>query len=114
MSELEDLARNRSAPPAAPSLEDLAKNRTFAGHGHRLPARRTYAPPATPTYSFICPNPNCGYIGHPRSKARGSIIVFFFLLLLGGLPGILYALFTSGYEYSCPRCNMFLRSDLIR
>jgi len=61
--------------------------------------------------SIICQNPNCDYTGPSKKIARGSLLVMFFLLLLGILPGILYMIFRSGYRYSCPRCGMQLHTD---
>ncbi len=60
---------------------------------------------------IICPNPNCGYEGRPRCRARGSVLVGLFLCLFFLLPGILYFMFKSGYRYSCPKCGMQVRID---
>jgi hypothetical protein len=46
---------------------------------------------------IICPNPNCGYKGYAKKKAKGSMIVFLFLLFLGILPGLIYYISKSGY-----------------
>lgn len=60
---------------------------------------------------IVCHNPNCGFVGRPTRKNRGSVIVAVFLLLVGVLPGLLYILAMSGYDYFCPRCHMKLRSE---
>lgn len=62
---------------------------------------------------FICPNPHCGFRGYPERIARGSRLVLWLLLLLGGLPGLLYMVFASGYRYVCPMCSLELRRDLV-
>jgi hypothetical protein len=60
---------------------------------------------------IICPNPNCGYRGKPRRKARGSIIVGLFLCMFLLLPGILYFMLKSGYRIYCPRCGLQIAAD---
>lgn len=55
---------------------------------------------------IICPNPNCGYRGPAKKKARGSFLVGLILCLFFLLPGILYFMFKSGYRYSCPKCGL--------
>ena len=56
---------------------------------------------------------NCGYHGKPKIKSRGSCVLFFVLLILFVLPGILYALWmATGRKYSCPKCgNRFIFKD---
>lgn len=59
----------------------------------------------------ICSNPNCGQRVHPRKESRanvplGILLMFFFLI-----PGILYFLLRSGYQYFCPRCGAQIGSD---
>ena len=60
---------------------------------------------------MICPNPNCGYRGKPKRKARGSVLVGLLLLCFFLLPGILYFIFKSGYRYSCPKCGLQIAAD---
>jgi len=60
---------------------------------------------------IICPNANCGYKGPAKKKSRGSSIVFIVLLMFGILPGILYAVFRSGYRYECPQCGIAISAD---
>ncbi len=60
---------------------------------------------------IICPNPNCGYRGKPRRKARGSAIVAIVLLCIFVLPGLLYMIFMSGYRYYCPNCGLQVGND---
>jgi len=55
---------------------------------------------------IICPNQNCGYRGPAERKARGSILVGALLCLLFLIPGLLYFVFMSGYNYLCPRCGI--------
>jgi hypothetical protein len=71
------------------------------------PAARTPGPG-----EIICTNPNCGYVGKPEKKSRGSAIVMIFLLLIAVIPGLLYAVFMSGYDYFCPHCHAKLRSEI--
>ncbi len=59
----------------------------------------------------ICSNPNCGFVGVPEKKSRGSTIVLIVLLFIAVLPGILYLIFASGHDYFCPRCGAKLRSE---
>jgi len=61
--------------------------------------------------SIICPNPNCGYEGKPKKKARGSIIVGLVLCFFFLIPGLLYFIIKSGYRYYCPKCNLQLATD---
>ena len=61
--------------------------------------------------SIICPNPNCGYRGRARRKARGSVLVGLVLCLFFLLPGILYFMFKGGYRYYCPNCGMQIAAD---
>lgn len=83
------------------------------------PAHAASAVPASkiPTHQppgpgqIICPNPNCGKVGTPICKSRGSVLIMVFLLLIGIIPGLLYALLASGYDYFCPNCGMKLRSE---
>ena len=60
---------------------------------------------------IVCPNPHCGYVGKPIKKGRGSVLVMIALLFIMVLPGVLYTLFMSGYDYFCPACGMKLRSE---
>ncbi len=54
----------------------------------------------------VCPNPNCHYEGEGQICRRGSWITLVFLLLIGLLPGILYAIFFGGHNTYCPKCGM--------
>ena len=74
---------------------------------------------------IICPNPNCGFVGAPRRKSRGSTFAILSLILLGLIAGlvnlllgglvflalVLYAVFYRGYRYYCPTCGMQVASD---
>lgn len=63
-------------------------------------------PPALPDYigsRRACPV--CGSTGTPIRKAKGSSGVMILLLLLWIIPGILYAIFMSGYVFVCPKCG---------
>ena len=60
---------------------------------------------------IICANPNCGYRGRPRRRARGSRLVGLFLLLFFFVPGLLYFSLKSGYRYLCPECGLQLAAD---
>lgn len=63
-------------------------------------------PPAIiPRGHRICPNPNCGHIGKPRRKAKGSLLVFFVLLCMFVVPAILYLLFFGGAITVCQKCG---------
>jgi hypothetical protein len=61
--------------------------------------------------TFICPNPKCDYRGKPNVENYGSLLAFVVLLLLGVLPGILYAVFKTGRKYVCPKCKIVLDRD---
>ena len=58
---------------------------------------------------IICPNPHCGYIGPPKKEARGSMIVAILLFFLFVLPGLIYMVVMSRYNYVCPRCGVHIR-----
>ncbi len=60
---------------------------------------------------IICPNPQCGYAGPPKRKAKGSLVLGLLFMLFFIVPGLLYLLLTSGYRYMCPRCGVQVRSD---
>lgn len=62
-------------------------------------------PPPIPSVRPICQNPNCGYHGPMKKKARGSWVLLVVLFLLWILPGLIYLMFFSGYQYNCPRCG---------
>ena len=64
--------------------------------------------------SFICPNPKCSYVGEASREPKGSWGAALLLLLLGLIPGLLYCVFASGYRYTCPRCGLVLRTDVVR
>jgi hypothetical protein len=68
-------------------------------------------PKAIPPGAMICQNPHCGALVRPTRKSRGSVVVMILLFFVGVLPGILYALLMSGYDYFCPRCGMKLRTE---
>jgi len=57
---------------------------------------------------FICPNPNCDFTGVVSGERDGKLWLMIALLLLWVLPGIIYAIFTSGYIWTCPKCNLQL------
>jgi inner membrane protein involved in colicin E2 resistance len=72
-----------------------------------------------PTPIALCPNPNCGYRGPVKKKAKGSFAVFLLLLVLSAvffvlfpLAGLalviaagLYFVLNFGHKRVCPRCN---------
>ncbi len=60
---------------------------------------------------MICPNPNCGYEGRSRKRARGSLLIGLILCSFFLLPGILYFMLMSGYRYYCPCCDMQIAVD---
>jgi hypothetical protein len=60
----------------------------------------------------ICSNPNCGAVVTPVQKRKGSALVMIFLFCIGVIPGLIYAIFASGYDYFCPRCGIKLRSEM--
>jgi hypothetical protein len=63
------------------------------------PARLSRASIAIPTCSV------CGARIAPVKRAKGSRVVLIILLLMGGLPGVLYLVFFSGYNLVCPACG---------
>jgi len=60
---------------------------------------------------IICPNPNCGYKGNAKRRARGSFLIGCVLTLFFILPGIFYFMLFSGYRYYCPNCGLQVASD---
>lgn len=64
--------------------------------------------------TIVCPNRNCGLRVVTKATPRGNPLILVGLLLCGILPGVLYALFASGYTYSCPACGMRVGADLMR
>jgi predicted RNA-binding Zn-ribbon protein involved in translation (DUF1610 family) len=48
----------------------------------------------------------CGSVSPPVRKSKGSTIVFVLLLLIGVIPGLLYAILGGGHVYVCPDCGM--------
>ena len=60
---------------------------------------------------MICPNPNCGYEGRPRKRARGSLLLGLILCAFFIIPGLLYFMLMSGYRYYCPYCDMQIATD---
>ena len=58
---------------------------------------------------IICPNAQCRYVGPPKREARGSGLVAILLCLLFLLPGLIYMIAMSGYNYVCPRCGVHIR-----
>lgn len=50
--------------------------------------------------------PTCHYIGMPKRKAKESFLLGLILCLFWLLPGIIYFIFMSGYNYICPRCGV--------
>jgi hypothetical protein len=58
---------------------------------------------------IICPNSQCGYCGPPRKVPRGSLILGLILCLFFILPGVIYLMVMSGYNYICPRCGLHIR-----
>jgi len=61
--------------------------------------------------NITCPRPECGYVGKPRRKDKGSILVALFLLCCGIVPGIVYLAATSGCRYYCPKCGVLIDTD---
>ena len=59
----------------------------------------------------ICSNPNCGQRVRPKKKARANAFLAIILLLFLLVPGIIYVLLRSGYQYFCPVCGAQIGSD---
>jgi hypothetical protein len=80
-------------------------------------AKLSAEPPARPRRrmpgpgELICTNPNCGFVGKPTRKGRGSAIVMIVLFLIAVLPGLIYVILMSGYDYFCPQCGAKLRTE---
>jgi|WetSurMetagenome_2_1015567.scaffolds.fasta_scaffold00088_55 hypothetical protein len=55
--------------------------------------------------------PDCGYIGPPRKKSRGSVLVGLILCCFFIIPGIFYFMLKSGYRSYCPRCGLQISAD---
>jgi len=60
---------------------------------------------------IIWANVNCGYRGPAKKQSRGDVLTMAVLLLLGVLPGLLYAIIYYGHRYSRPQCGMQVSSD---
>lgn len=58
---------------------------------------------------IICPNPQCRYIGPPRKVPRGSAVLGLLLFFVFVLPGVIYLIVMSGYNYICPQCGLHIR-----
>lgn len=69
------------------------------------------AAPYVPPGAIICPNPNCGYVGTPKRKSKGSAVIMIVLLLLWVIPGVIYAIVYNGYTLTCPRCGIKVRDE---
>ena len=56
------------------------------------------------TKQFVCSN--CGFVGKPKKKVKGSLLLEIVLWLLLIVPGIVYSFwrFTSKYK-ACPTCG---------
>jgi hypothetical protein len=57
---------------------------------------------------YICQNPNCDFNGNIIPKKEGSGIFWFFLSVLGMLPGVFYAITQFHLVWKCPKCTMEL------
>ena len=54
--------------------------------------------------SFVCGN--CGFVGKPKSKVKGSIILEILRWLFCILPGVIYSLWRMTTRYkACPSCG---------
>lgn len=52
----------------------------------------------------VCPN--CGYVGKPKKKTKGSFWIEVILWLMFIVPGILYSVWRiSSREKVCPKCG---------
>jgi hypothetical protein len=47
----------------------------------------------------------CGYTGPARGYGCVQIFILIFLLCLGILPGILYAIYADSLAKACPKCD---------
>ena len=90
---------------------DLVAKRLTEAVAEKVQGRANSVVGKLPKGWIICPNPNCGYQGLPEKRARGSTLGLILLLLFCLVPGILYLLFKSGYNYFCPKCGTQVRSD---
>ena len=76
-------------------LDTLAKQR----HEQKLKEKGIY----------ICSN--CHAEVKPKKTAKGCILILIPLLFIYIVPGIIYALFYSGYIYKCPKCKTKIKVD---
>ena len=70
------------------------------------------APPRKPDLArgeFRCEN--CDYVGMPEKKSKGNVLVTLLLFCIGILPGLIYIVVKSGYQYFCPQCGYNYKTD---
>jgi hypothetical protein len=110
---LAKLQKTDEAPPPSDIADQIDRELNELDHQRGTfesavvkPSRRQLLPG-----QMICINPNCGWIGTPERKSRGSAIVMILLLLIAVLPGLIYIIFMSGYDYFCPRCGCKLKTE---
>jgi len=54
--------------------------------------------------TFICSN--CGHIGRPKTKTKGSIFIEIILWLFIIIPGLIYSIWRLTTRYkACPKCG---------
>jgi DNA-directed RNA polymerase subunit RPC12/RpoP len=58
---------------------------------------------------YICSN--CHAEVKPKKKSKGCLLILIPLLFLYIVPGVIYALFYSGYIYKCPKCDHNINID---
>lgn len=64
------------------------------------------SPPIRRGSEVICPNPNCGFRGVPTKRSRGSVAVLLLLLLIGVIPGLIYAIVYGVSRLFCMKCGL--------
>jgi len=58
----------------------------------------------TPKDSFICTQ--CGFVGNPRRRVKGNVLIELILWLCFIVPGLIYSLWRLTSRYStCPNCG---------
>lgn len=90
-----------AAKPPGRTLEYASAVPAASDDGYRRLARAVLPPMSRPLN--YCPV--CGSDRPPVKKSKGNLLALVLLLMLGVLPGLIYAILNDGYVYKCPHCQ---------